>query len=350
MEVADLGSPAFLRSSKSLAAPPCELRLIYRRQFLATSGICLIPLAVRGQQEQKVFRVALLSQRDRTNDFWLLSEALYYLGYEEGRNIAFEHWSTQGHISRIFSLATDMVAGRPDLILTTSNTETLIAKHATSTIPIVVSYGFAPVQSDLVASLDRPGGNVTGVTVYEPETAARKVELLRELLPRLLQVTLLWDPRYPGMESYRRGVARAAAAMGVRMIEMPVRSTKDLDSAFDAILRSRPGALFIVTIGAVFDGWQQVTRFAAKAQLPAIYTDRTPVIHGAGLMSHSEDIDTVAHQLAAIIDRIFKGEKPADLRMAHAGRYVTTVNLKGASAIGITLPPALVAKADEVIL
>jgi putative tryptophan/tyrosine transport system substrate-binding protein len=320
-----------------------------RRQWLLAASAMLAPSVARLQPVHKVFRIGVLMLYTPPGNFLLdlLYDALNDLGYEAGRNIAFEHRYAEDREDRLSALAADLVARKVDLIVVGSNEEALAANRATQTIPIVMWWGYMPVESGLVASLGRPGGNLTGVS-YDPEAAGRKLEILRETVPRAARVAFLWDPERRELNAHRQAAAKTAEALGIRLTVLPVSSLRDLEAAFDRIAQDRPDALFVMSRGQLWTHRARVIEFAARQRLPAIYGDKSRVLEG-GLMSHWEDVDASAHQLAAIADRIIKGERPAEIAVEHPKRFVVTVNLKTAKAMGFSFPPSFLAKADEVI-
>ena len=306
------------------------------------------PFTAHAQQAQKVYRIGVLSHFIPPEGFTMLPAALRELGYEEGRNIQFDYQYAQGKEDRLAGLASDLVAAKPDLILAFTNPEILAAKRATSTIPIIMRYALTPVESGLVASLARPGGNVTGTTLEDPEMAGKKLEILRDVLPRLARVTYLWQPEFPGMAAYGRATGRAAEAMGIRLTLIPGRDLEEIEHAFTRITKEHPDALMVATTGAIFLHRARVIEFASRQRLPALYTTDAPVPEG-GLMSYSADSRALIQRTAAIIDRILKGAKPADIPVEQPTQYKLAINLKTAKALGLTIPQSVLLRATEVI-
>jgi len=228
------------------------------------------------------------------------------------------------------------------------NPEIQAAKKASSTIPIVMIYGLAPVESGLVASLARPGGNVTGTTVDDPEGAGKKLEILREAVPRATRVTLLWEPEFAGIDAYVRETGRVATAMAIQLTLLPVRSLEELEAAFNMLAQNRPDALYVVPTGALFAHRARVIEFAARQRLPAVYTNKGSVTEG-GLMAYLADQRALISRTAAIIDRILKGARPGDIPIEQPSKYELIVNLKTARELGLTLPQSLLLRADELI-
>ena len=321
-----------------------------RDALIATLVFGVAPLTGWAQAAGKTYRIGILASvapRAGVGPVLLLA-ALRELGYEEGRNLIIDYRLAEGQQDRLPALAADLVANKVDLIVAFLNPEILAAKRATTTIPIVMAFSQAPMESGLVASLARPGGNVTGTTIQGPETAGKILEVLRDAVPRVKRVTILWEPEYPGMELYRRATERAAEAMGIRLTLLPGRSLAEMETAFAAIARERPDALYVVTTGAIATHRARVIEFAARQRVPAIYTGKVPVTEG-GLMSYSQDFGPLVRRTAAIIDRILKGAKPADLPVEQPTTFELVINLKTAKALGITIPQSVLIRADEVI-
>ena len=279
---------------------------------------------------------------------FVLRNACASLGYEEGRNLIVDYRFAEGQQDRLPGLAADLVANKVDLIVAVTNPEILAAKRATTTIPIVMMYSSTPVETGLVASLARPGGNVTGTTIQGPETAGKILEVLHDAVPRAKRVALLFEPEFPGMQFYLRATERAAEAMGIRLTLLPGRSLAELETAFAVIARERPDALYVAMTGAIATHRARVIEFAARERVPAIYTGKLPVTEG-GLMAYSQDFGPLVRRTAAIIDRILKGAKPADLPVEQPTNFELIINMKTANALGLTIPQSLLLRADEVI-
>jgi putative tryptophan/tyrosine transport system substrate-binding protein len=320
-----------------------------RDTVLALLVLGFLPFPGHAQPTQKVYRIGVLSLIvPRARITTLITPALRDLGYEEGRNIEFDFRHAEGRDDQLSGLAADLVAKKVDLILAINNPETEAAKRATSTIPIVMAYTIAPVESGLVASLARPEGNVTGTTVQGPETAGKMVEVLRNALPRAKRVTYIWERDYPGMELYRLATERAGEAMGLSLTGIPVRTLPELDAALSLIVRKRPDALIVVTTGAIFLQRALIIEFAAKQRLPALYTAPQPVLEG-GLISYGADYGALSRRTASIIDRILKGAKPAEVPVEQPTRFELMINMKTAKALNLKIPQSLLLRADRVI-
>jgi putative ABC transport system substrate-binding protein len=315
---------------------------------LALLALGVVPVPARTQPTQKVFRIGVLSLFLTRERFVVIPATLRELGYEEGRNVEFDYRFAEGREERLLGLATDLVSKKADLIVAMLNSETIAAKRATSTVPIVMAYSIAPVESGLVASLAHPGANVTGTTQQGPETAGKILQVLRDAVPRASRITYLWEPEYPGMEPYRLATEHAGAAMGIRLTGLPVRTLADLETALTAIVRNRPDALYVVPTGAIYTHRARVIEFAAQQRLPAIYSSAQPPAEG-GLMSYTADYVALSRRTAAIVDRVLKGAKPAEVPVEQPTRFELVINMKTAKALNLKIPQSLLLRADRVI-
>jgi putative ABC transport system substrate-binding protein len=305
------------------------------------------------QPPEKVPRVGYLnpgssSDPVRQRRLEALRQGLRELGYVEGQNIALEPRWAEGKYDRYPALAADLVRSKVDVIVAWSGPATKAAQEATRTIPIVMSLVNDPVGSGLVASLARPGGNVTGTTVMAPDVVGKRVELLKEVLPKVSRVAVLQHPDNPASASLVREAEVAARALGVRLQILGVRNSAEIDSAFAAMTRERAGA-FMYLPDAIFDNQQgQILELAAKRRLPAILGNRQPAEAGA-LMAYGPDFLALERRAATYVDKILKGAKPADLPVEQPTKFELVINLKTAKALGLTIPASLLARADQVI-
>jgi putative ABC transport system substrate-binding protein len=320
-----------------------------RRRPLIVAGMAAwaAPAVSTAQPAARVWRIGALLHGirfERLRVRTLLGE----VGLEEGRNLQWEVRSTQGQEDRLDALAAELVAAKVDLIVAPSNPEALAAKRATQAIPIVMMYASAPVETGLVASLARPGGNVTGTTTNAPELAGKMVEVMRDLLPRMARIAFLNEPDYPGMPMYQRSADRAAEAMGIKAETLHVRSPADLDAALRNPERRRPDALLVATTGLIVAQYRRILEFTAAQKLPAIWSASFPVPDG-GLVAYSPNVVALARRNAAMIDRIFKGTRPADIPVEEPAEFELVLNAKTAKVLGLTIPSSILMRASTVI-
>jgi putative ABC transport system substrate-binding protein len=326
-----------------------------RRRFLLTTlaGAFAAPLAVEAQQAGKVPRVGYLnpgSSSDPVRRLRLdaLRQGLRELGYVEGQNIALESRWAEGQYDRYPALAADLVRSQVDVIVAWSGAATKAAQEATRTIPIVMSLVNDPVGSGLVASLARPGGNVTGTTLMSPDVVGKRFELLKELLPKVSRVAVLQHPDNPASAALVREAEAAARALGLRLQILGVRNSAEIDSAFAAMTREGTGA-FTYLPDAIFDNQRrQILEFAAKRRLPAIVGSRQYAEAG-GLLAYAADFLALERRAATYVDKILKGAKPADLPVEQPTKFELVINLRTAKAIGLTIPQSILLRADHVI-
>jgi putative ABC transport system substrate-binding protein len=269
------------------------------------------------------------------------------LGYVEGRTIMLEYrWAPEGGYDRIPDLAADLVRLGVDVIVAQTNTHALAAKRATATIPIVFGAVSDPVESGLVASLARPGGNVTGSSLLAPEVVRKLLEFLREVVPAASRVAVLEDPE--GSVRSRREAEAAAQVLGLRLQRLDVRDPKELDQAFRAAMAARAQAVITIPSSFFARHRARVAELALKSRLPAVSIE-TGFVEAGGLLSYGPDIPDRFRRAATYVDKILKGAKPADLPVEQPTKFDLIVNLKTAKALGLTIPPAVLARADRVI-
>jgi putative tryptophan/tyrosine transport system substrate-binding protein len=304
------------------------------------------------QPPSKVYRVAHLSTAGRTTDGAPprpLREGLRELGYIDGQNVVYEARFAEGQVARLPALAAELLALKIDIIVAQGRPAVVAAKQATSTVPIVI----APASSDavatgLIASLPRPGGNVTGLTDELDQLSAKRMEFLRETLPRAKRVAVLWNATDPGMNLRYRAIERAARTLNIEVESLALQSPDDFETAFAAMARRRPDALFLVTDALTNMNQIRVVEFSATQRIPAMY-ESSVVVRQGGLISYGPTPEEMFRRAAAYIDRILKGAKPGDLPAEQPTRYLLTVNLKTAKALGLIIPPAVLLRADQVI-
>jgi putative tryptophan/tyrosine transport system substrate-binding protein len=295
----------------------------------------------------KVYRIGFLSQGQPPKAFLEpLQQGLRERGYIEGRNLVWEFRSTDGSLNQLPQFAEDLVRLKVDLILARASSGAMAAKKATTSIPIVFFAVYAPVEIGLVPNLGHPGGNITGVAVNASDMAAKRVQLLKELVPALKSVVMLSHPSHPTSAVQLQGAAEAARMLGVHLKAVPVRGADDFAPGLNA-LRGIEGVLHADTPLFVTHRARLVDAVAGS-RLPAIYPARVYVEAG-GLMSYGPSLPEVWGRAAAYVDRILKGAKPADLPVEQPSKFELVINLKTARAIGLTIPQSVVLRADEII-
>jgi len=329
-----------------------------RREFITLlGGAAACPLAARAQQATKVPRIGILSPGrsefpdPNFNMLNALLQRLHELGYTEGQNLAVERQFADGSSDRLRELAAELVRSKPDIIIAFSTTAALPAKQATSTIPIVAVAMADPVADDLVASLARPGGNVTGTTFLGPELVAKRLQLLREVVPGLSRVAALWHPNAYSertMAGVLNEIEVAARTLGLQLQLVPAVGPDDFVSAFAAMAREHADALLVMPSPMLFGGYRRIASFAAENGLPATGVAREFVDFG-GLMSYGANLPDLARQTATYVDKILKGAKPAELPVEQPIKFELVINLKAARALGLTITRDFLLIADEVI-
>jgi putative tryptophan/tyrosine transport system substrate-binding protein len=320
-----------------------------RREFIALLGgaAVALPLAARAQQAAGA-RLGVLLYSNPTADPQMSAvlRGLGDLGYVEGRNINIAYRYAEGNAERLPDLAADLVRLKPDVILAIGGDVAPIAKKATSSIPIVFVSSADPQQLGLVASLARPSGNATGVTLVQDELASKRLELLKEAVPRISDVAFIWNPDHPDNEQPE--AQRAAQALGVRLHPIAVRGTNDFDAGFRAANAVRADSLYVVSSRHTALNIPRIVDFATRTRLPLAGGWGSWAKQG-GLLSYGPDIGIMARRGAVYIDKILRGAKPADLPVEQPTKFELVINLKTAKALGLEIPPTLLARADEVI-
>lgn len=325
-----------------------------RRRFVGAITLCLLaPLAASAQVPGRVYRLGILApsaaprRAERKTATVLIPAALADSGYGLGQTLVVETRYAGGKMDRLPPLARELAAARCDVIVAIGSAAIRAARAATSTIPIVFLGNFDPVALGLVTSLAKPGGNVTGVLIAPEGTlAAKKLELLTEAVPRTTRVAML-VPADPAMRLQVDEARRAAAALDVKLTVVEVRGD-DYPAAFAAIAAERPGALFVGAHSLFMRDRLPIIELAAKHRLPAIY-EWSEQVEDGGLMSYGTSLTATIGRVVAHVDRIFKGGAPGDLPIEQPTSFQLVINLKTARALGLTLPPSLVARADRVI-
>ena len=314
-------------------------------------GLLAAPLVGEGQPAGKVYRIGVLingSASVSAKRTEALRQRLRDLGYVEGTNIALEYRWNEGKPDRLPELAAELVRGKVDVIVT-HGAGGLAAKRATTTIPIVMAIVTDPIGTGLVASLARPGGNVTGLSLVSTEGFAGKwLQLLKEAVPKLSRVAVLWNRANPGVASQVHDIEAAARTLGVRLQLLEFRGADQVERALTAMATTRPDGLIVPNDAAANQQRARIIAFAARNRLPTIYAARETVEVG-GLMTYAPSQIDSWRRAADYVDKILKGAKPADLPMEQPTTFELVINLKTAKALGLTIPPSLLGRADEVI-
>ena len=323
--------------------------MISRRSFLATGAVLLVaPLATVAQQAVKVSRIGVLRLGSPPDPYVeAFRQGLHELGYVEGRNLSIEYrWAEAKH-ERLPGLAADLARLKVDVILTGGGAPALAAKQATTAIPIVALATTDPVRLGLVASLTRPGGNVTGLVTLFDELLGKWVELLKEALPTISRVAVLWDP-VSSVDPFQASEA-AARSLGVRLQILMVRRLDDFATAFAEAQKNRAEALIVAGSPFFYVHRTRLEELAAQHRLPTIYHQKDFVVGSGGLMSYGPDFQDMFRRAATYVDKILKGAKAGDLPFERPTKFELVINLKTAKALGLTIPGDLLARADRVI-
>ena len=326
-----------------------------RREFIALlSGAAAgWPITADAQQTAKVARIGYLALNLAAAPYLpeAFRQGLRDLGYIEGRNVMIEYRSAEGKAERLPALAAELVALKVDVIVAAGTPAALAAKQATRTLTIVFPVAVDPITSGLVTSLARPGGNITGLSVLAPELVGKCLELLKQAVPGVSRVAVLWQPGALGERTEKdmlNGADVAARALGVRLQFVEARGPENFDRVFSEMTRARAGALTVLGSVMFVNERRRLVDLAAKNRLPAVYAQREFVDAG-GLMSYGANVADLSRRAATYVDKILKGAKPADLPVEQPTKFELVINLKAAKALGLEVPPLLIARADEVI-
>ncbi len=325
-----------------------------RRAFIGTvaGGLLAAPLVAEAQQAAKIARIGYLSPSLATSPHLreAFRQGLRDLGYVEGRNLVIEYRDAEGKYDRLPALAAELVALKVDVIVAPGTPAALAAKHATRTLPIVFPVAVDPVQSGLVTSLARPGGNATGLSAVSPDLASKWLELLKQAIPEVSRVAFLRQPGALGDadKDVLKQAEVATRALGVRLQLVEARGPADLDRVFSETTKARAGALVVLSTPMLSSQRKRLVDLAAKRRLPTMFSFRSYVDAG-GLMSYGPNVEDMFRRAANYVDRILKGTKPADLPVEQPIKFELVMNLKTAKALGLTIPPSVLARADEVV-
>jgi putative ABC transport system substrate-binding protein len=326
--------------------------MISRRTFLATAlgGVLTVPLAAGAQPAGRVYRIGFLWDGPTVfpDAIEAFRQGLRELGYAEGRNLAIEYRWAEGKPERIRELAEELVSLKVDVLMAPSSIYTAAAKRATSTIPIVFMSHADPLRSGHVASLARPGGNATGLTIMMTETNVKGLELFKEAIPSLSRVAVMWDPATPSHTPGLKAAEAAGRSLGLRIQAVAVRAATEYASAFAAMVRERADGVLVLSTPLFIAGAKPLADLALKHRMPSLFGPKHHVAAG-GLMSYSPDRPDLYRRGAIFVDKILKGASPADLPVEQPTKFELVVNLKTARALGVTIAQAIVARADQII-
>ena len=330
------------------------MKLIGRRQFLFASGaLFAAPYPLFAQPSAGVRTIGVLSLAPESSMFgqWArkaLLDALRATGHEEGRNLVVEWRWGSGKLEAMPALAADLVARKVEVIVAILNDAIAPAIRATQTIPIVMMYASVPVEMGFIASLNRPGGNVTGTTYTDPETSSKFLQFLKEARPSTSRVAILRNPAYPGMRSYGVVLDRIAPSLGIRLQYFDVERAEDVPAALERMAASRPDGFLFGQDPVVEPRIPEIVAFARKHKLPSIGSTGQWANSG-GLLTYSPEPQDLAERTASYVDRILRGAKPADLPVEQPTKYQLVVNLQTAKTIDLTIPKSLLVRATRVI-
>jgi putative ABC transport system substrate-binding protein len=318
--------------------------------ILAAVVLVAVAVIAEAQQPKKVPRIGFLSVTSSGQDPRLeaFRQGLREMGYVEGKNFTLEYRSAEGKFDRLPALAAEPIRLNVDVIVTQGTPAAAAAKNATSTIPIIVSGGTDPVATGLVSSLARPGGNITGVTIMNEELAGKRLELLKETSPKVSRIGVLWNSANPGAAVVFKQTQSAAQELRLSLQSLEVQTVNDLQGAFEAATRSGVNGLALLATSPITDHLKLVADLAVKNRLPSIY-DRSDFVEAGGLMSYGPNVPDMSRRAAIYVDKVLKGANPGDLPVERPTKFELVINLKTAKALGLTIPPVVMMRAEKVI-
>ena len=323
-----------------------------RRRLLAALGTLPVWSWLYAQTPARVYRIGILSAADREatrSNFGAFEAGLRELGYVNGRNVAFEYRFAEGKFERLPALAADLVRLRPDALLVHTTPGSLAARQATTGIPIVMVGVADPVGAGLVAALAHPGGNITGITNITAELAGKRLELLKEIIPRTTRIAVLVNPNDPNAPLQMRNAESAARSLGIQLQPVVhVRSAEDLENAFAAAVKGGAGAAIRMVDPLSSSLRKETVSLAAKHRLPVVYAFREDAEAG-GLLAYGTNLPEQFRRAATLVSKILKGAKPADIPVEQPTKFELVVNMKTAKTLGLTIPNSILVRADKVI-
>jgi len=329
----------------------CAMRKAGVLSIVLVAVLLAVAVVAEAQQAKKVPRIGFLGAAYPSTNAARIEafrQGLRALGYVEGKNIIIEYRWAEGKPERLPDLAAELVRLKVDLIVTTGPTVTRAAKEATNTIPIVMAQDSDPVGSGFVASLARPGGNITGLSTLAPEVSGKRLELLKEIIPKLSRVAVVGISTRPGNAQSLKEVELAAGTFKVQVQYLDVLDVKEIETAFQAATKGRAEAVLVLQSPFFNSQRKQIIDLAIKSRLPAIYP-QTDYTEAGGLMYYGANTPDLFRRAATYVDKILKGAKPADLPVEQPKKFEFIINLKAAKQIGLTIPPNVLARADKVI-
>jgi putative ABC transport system substrate-binding protein len=319
--------------------------------ILFVTVLLVVADIAEAQQPKKVPRIGYLAGASHAAIAFRLEafrQGLRELGYLEGKNIGIEYRYSEGNFRRQKELAFELARANVDVIVTAGPASTRAAKEATATIPIIMTFDSDPVGSGSVASLARPGGNITGLSTLAPEISGKQLELLKEIVPKLSRVAVIGSSANPGNAQVLKGMEAAAQVFSVKLQYLDILDPKELETVFRAALNERVDAVVALAGTVIIAQRAQIAELAVKSRLPAIY-ERREYVEAGGLMSYGVSITDLDRRAATYVDKILKGAKPAELPVEQPKKFEFIINLKAAKQIGLTIPPNVLTRADKVI-
>jgi putative tryptophan/tyrosine transport system substrate-binding protein len=324
------------------------MKIAAARSILIAVVLIAVAVNIEAQQQAKIPKIGRLINTSVAGGPAELERALGALRYVEGKNIAIESRYADNKLDRLPALAEELVGLKVDVLVAPTTPAVLALRNATRTIPIVFFRVSDPIAAGLIDSLARPGGNITGVTNIAPVLSGKRLELLKETVPKLTRVAVLWNPKDPGSTPQWKESQLAARELGLQLHSMEVSSADKYESAFKEAIEARSAALAVTDHASAFSNRKQIADLATKNRLPAIHPqDR--YVNSGGLMSYGADEAEIYRRLASMVDKVLKGTMPADIPVEQPTKFEFVINLKAAKQIGLTIPPNVLVRADRVI-
>jgi putative ABC transport system substrate-binding protein len=323
--------------------------MVTRREFLISgAGILAWLSAVEAQQGTKLARVAILHPSGRHPPFEAFRAALHNLGWVEGHTVTLDYHVTGESVERVTEVAQEIAQSKPDVIVTGVTLGAITMKRTTSTIPIVMAVSLDPVGQGIVKSLARPGGNITGQAIFAPEFSSKRMELLKEALPTAKRVAVFWSPAMASAIEYLRQSEAAGRALGLNLDRIEVRHAHELEAAFRQAQRIRADAIVTIQAALFHAAAKMIADLAVKYRLPVLSSESGFAEQG-GLINYGDSIVEAWRRAAAQVDKILKGAQPRDIPVEQPTKFELVINVKAARALGLTIPPSLLLRADQVL-